>query len=95
MSTQKQARKLEGATSSALMFYTTLGCSLCEKAKPAIWPVLETFGLQLQPVDIAEDEQLSTLFGWSIPVVGLGNTGDVLCWPFTSSELEAWLRERL
>lgn len=79
----------------ALLLYTTLGCSLCEKAKPEIWPLLDQFGLQLQSVDIAEDEHLSELFGWSIPVVGLGDTGDVLCWPFTRSELEVWLNERL
>lgn len=79
----------------ALIFYTTLGCSLCEKAKPEIWPLLEKFGLQLQPVDIADDEELTRLFGWSIPVVGLGEVDDVLCWPFTASELDAWLQTRL
>ncbi|WP_299593069.1 glutaredoxin family protein [uncultured Microbulbifer sp.] len=78
-----------------LILYTTLGCSLCEKAKVEIWPQLAQFQLQLESVDIADDEQLSRLFGWSIPVVGLGDTDDVLCWPFTSHELEAWLRARL
>ncbi|MBB5210580.1 glutaredoxin family protein [Microbulbifer hydrolyticus] len=79
----------------ALILYTTLGCSLCEKAKVEIWPQLEKFQLRLQSVDIAEDEQLSRLFGWSIPVVGLGDTDDVICWPFTASELEQWLQTRL
>ncbi|WP_226704456.1 glutaredoxin family protein [Microbulbifer elongatus] len=78
-----------------LILYTTLGCSLCEKAKVEIWPQLEQFQLQLQSVDIADDEQLTRLFGWSIPVVGLGDTSDVLCWPFTAHELEEWLRARL
>ncbi|QIL91816.1 glutaredoxin family protein [Microbulbifer harenosus] len=79
----------------ALFFYTTLGCSLCEKAKPEIWPLLEKFDLRLQPVDIADDEELTRLFGWSIPVVGLGEVEDVLCWPFTTSELASWLSARL
>ncbi|WP_295801974.1 glutaredoxin family protein [uncultured Microbulbifer sp.] len=82
-------------SAQALVFYTTLGCTLCEKAKEVAWPVLAQHQLRLQPVDIAEDEKLSELFGWSIPVVGLGDTGDVLCWPFTGEELDAWLRERL
>ncbi|MFV8782451.1 glutaredoxin family protein [Microbulbifer sp. SA54] len=79
----------------ALIIYTTLGCTLCEKAKVELWPVLEKLDLTLKSVDIADDEQLSELFGWSIPVVGLGDTGDVLCWPFTSAELEDWLQSRL
>lgn len=78
-----------------LVFYTTLGCSLCEKAKVEIWPLLERFQLRLKPVDIADDEQLTRLFGWSIPVVGLGNVEDVLCWPFVAEELEQWLKARL
>ncbi|WGL17271.1 glutaredoxin family protein [Microbulbifer bruguierae] len=78
-----------------LIFYTTLGCSLCEKAKVEIWPLLEKYQLTLQPVDIADDEQLSRLFGWSIPVVGLGVIEDVLCWPFAREELDHWLSERL
>ncbi|WP_233998936.1 glutaredoxin family protein [Microbulbifer pacificus] len=79
----------------ALFFYTTLGCSLCEKAKPEIWPLLDQFKLRLQPVDIADDEELTRRFGWSIPVVGLGDLDDVLCWPFTSGELVSWLQARL
>ncbi|MBN8431767.1 glutaredoxin family protein [Microbulbifer salipaludis] len=79
----------------ALILYTTLGCSLCEKAKVEIWPQLEAFQLRLASVDIADDEELSRRFGWSIPVVGLGDVDDVLCWPFSSHELEEWLRARL
>lgn len=79
----------------ALILYTTLGCSLCEKAKAEIWPVLENFQLRLDSVDIADDEQLTRLFGWSIPVVGLGDVEDVLCWPFTAGELAQWLQARL
>jgi len=83
------------AVSRPLVFYTTLGCSLCEKAKPEVWPLLDQFGLTFTPVDIADDDHLSELFGWSIPVVGLGDTGDVLCWPFTTSELKVWLEARV
>ncbi|GAB2502796.1 glutaredoxin family protein [Microbulbifer agarilyticus] len=78
-----------------LLLYTTLGCSLCEKAKLEIWPLLEKYQLRLVSVDIADDETLTRLFGWSIPVVGLGQVDDVICWPFTVDELDQWLVARL
>lgn len=82
-------------SAQALVLYTTLGCTLCEKAKEVAWPVLAQHQMQMQSVDIADDDRLSELFGWSIPVVGLGDVEDVLCWPFTSEELAAWLNERI
>lgn len=78
--------------SRELILYTTLGCSLCEKAKLEIWPVLEQFQLRLREVDIAEDPELMERFSTRIPVVGLGDS-DVVCdWPFTSAQLKEWLR---
>ncbi|GMG88156.1 glutaredoxin family protein [Biformimicrobium ophioploci] len=78
-----------------LVLYTTLGCSLCEKAKLEIWPAIENHGLALQEVDIAEDPELFTAFGTRIPVVGLGDKRDVLGWPFTAQELGDWIGVRL
>ncbi|KUJ84895.1 glutaredoxin family protein [Microbulbifer flavimaris] len=78
-----------------LILYTTLGCTLCEKAKPEIWPVLEVFGLRLKQVDIAEDEGLMARFATSIPVVGLGDPTDVCVWPFDQAQLADWLSARL
>ena len=79
----------------SLILYTTLGCSLCEKAKVEIWPLLGKFHLQLQPMDIAEDEQLLTRFGKRIPLVGLGNLEDTCDWPFDREALTVWLQQRL
>lgn len=78
-----------------LILYTTLGCTLCEKAKPEIWPVLEAFGLHLKQVDIAEDEALMTRFSTSIPAVGLGDPRDVCLWPFDQAALAEWVSARL
>lgn len=78
-----------------LILYTTLGCSLCEKAKLEIWPVLEQSQLRLREVDIAEDPQLLERFGTRIPVVGLGDPDDTCPWPFDSAHLGDWLRQRL
>ncbi|WP_323844056.1 glutaredoxin family protein [Microbulbifer magnicolonia] len=78
-----------------LYLYTTLGCSLCEKAKLEIWPQLEQFRLQLQEVDIAEDPELLEHFATQIPVVGLGDPRDVCIWPFDRAQLNDWLRQRI
>ncbi|WP_237055993.1 glutaredoxin family protein [Microbulbifer sediminum] len=78
-----------------LLLYTTLGCSLCEKAKAEIWPVLDDFALRLREVDISDDLDLERRFGARIPVVGLGDPDDVLGWPFDSSKLRNWLQARL
>ncbi|GAA5523475.1 hypothetical protein Maes01_00020 [Microbulbifer aestuariivivens] len=78
-----------------LILYTTLGCTLCEKAKPEIWPVVEMFGLRLRQVDIAEDDELMERFSRSIPVVGLGDPEDTCPWPFTRTQLAEWVSTRL
>ncbi|WP_226647253.1 glutaredoxin family protein [Microbulbifer variabilis] len=78
-----------------LLLYTTLGCSLCEKAKLEIWPLLEQFGLRLREVDIAEDDGLFERFSLLIPVVGLGDPEDTCAWPFEQSQLKAWLAKRI
>lgn len=78
-----------------LLLYTTLGCSLCEKAKLEIWPQLEQFQLRLREVDIADDPQLLERFATQIPVVGLGDPNDVCAWPFDQAQLHNWLRQRL
>lgn len=78
-----------------LILYTTLGCSLCEKAKLEIWPQLEPFRLRLRELDIADDPLLMEKFATSIPVVGLGDPEDVLAWPFDRGQLETWLRGRI
>ena len=80
---------------SELILYTTLGCSLCEKAKVEIWPQLSHFDLRLREVDIADDPQLLERFAVRIPLVGLGNPDDVCGWPFDSSQLAEWLEARL
>ncbi|WP_299944093.1 glutaredoxin family protein [uncultured Microbulbifer sp.] len=84
---------MKGATE--LILYTTLGCSLCEKAKVEIWPLLPRFGLRLREVDIADDDQLLERFRLMIPAVGLGDPEEVCPWPFDRSQLQAWLAERL
>ncbi|WKD51324.1 glutaredoxin family protein [Microbulbifer spongiae] len=78
-----------------LILYTTLGCSLCEKAKKEIWPLLARFDLRLHAVDIADDAYLLERFQSIIPAVGLGDPEDVCLWPFDRLQLQTWLIQRL
>lgn len=78
-----------------LTLYTTLGCTLCEKAKAEIWPLLSPHDLRLREVDIADDPALMERFATQIPLVGLGDPEDVCAWPFDSHRLEEWLLARL
>lgn len=70
-----------------LILYTTLGCTLCDKAKILSWPVLQHFGYRFHEIDIADDESLMERYGVRIPVVRREDTGVELGWPFTQEQL--------
>lgn len=68
-----------------LIFYTTVGCHLCEHAAV----VLKEFSEQpsapqfdLDEVDISTDEQLVELYGIRIPVVKNSANEKEVGWPF-------------
>ncbi len=75
-----------------LLFFTTVGCHLCEQAAQRLMMVKPDFEtLEIVEVDIAEHDDLMALYGIRIPVVKVeGNEGD-LGWPFTAAELHAFL----
>ncbi|PCI73378.1 MAG: NrdH-redoxin [SAR86 cluster bacterium] len=73
-----------------LIFYTTVGCHLCEHA--AI--VLQEFAAQseappfdLDEVDISTDEYLVELYGIRIPVVKNSANEKEIGWPFGLEDL--------
>lgn len=68
-----------------LIFYTTVGCHLCEHAAL----VLQEFAAQsgapqfvLEEVDISTDEKLVELYGIRIPVVKNSVSEQEIGWPF-------------
>jgi len=63
-----------------LTLYTTLGCHLCEQAKPHIFAALLHTDFILEEIDIANDEALVEKYGLLIPV--LACQGRELNWPF-------------
>ncbi|MYM62117.1 glutaredoxin family protein [Pseudomaricurvus sp. HS19] len=74
-----------------LYLYTTLGCHLCEQAQALAWPLLGTYGLRLQSVEIADDPQLLERYGVRIPVLAVVGDEEGLGWPFDAAALEAYL----
>jgi len=75
---------------SQIVFYTTVGCHLCEHAAV----VLEEFSAQagaplfeLLEVDISTDEQLVELYGIRIPVLKNAANGKEIGWPFEARDV--------
>ena len=75
---------------SQIVFYTTVGCHLCEHAAV----VLEEFSAQsgapqfeLLEVDISTDEQLVELYGIRIPVLKNTANGKEIGWPFVAGDV--------
>jgi hypothetical protein len=73
-----------------LLLYTGPNCSLCEKAKQVIWPVIGHTGHSLREVDITSDIELLRTYRPQIPV--LHSQDEDLCWPFDEDALIRWLR---
>lgn len=78
-----ERREMSG---SELILYSGPHCTLCEKAKQVIWPVLQQLGMKLVEVDITSDVELLRRYRLSIPVVAFSN-GTELGWPFDSEQL--------
>lgn len=70
-----------------LLFYTTLGCHLCEHAETMLLKLQAEQRQQFESVDISSDEKLVELYGIRIPVVKNPDTGKEIGWPFDESEL--------
>jgi hypothetical protein len=71
----------------------TEACHLCETAEALVAPIAAAFGWSVEPVDVAEDDDLFERWGERVPVLERTDTGAVLCWPFGAREVEAVLGE--
>lgn len=71
----------------ALLLYTTEGCHLCEQAET----LLQTAGVAVKRVDIADDDGLFHLYGTRIPVLRRSDTGQELAWPFDGAAIGGFL----
>lgn len=72
---------------TSLIFYTTLGCHLCEEAKQFLDYLVSVKPVEFEAVDISSSEELVDLYGIRIPVVKNLDTGEELGWPFDYGQL--------
>lgn len=70
-----------------VVLYTTLGCHLCDQARELV--AMVNPGLELTPVDVAEDDVLIEQYGERIPV--LMCEGRELAWPFGLLDVQQFL----
>lgn len=77
----------------SLLFYTTLGCTLCEHAKDELAKVFADLNTELVFVDIASDDALIERYGMKIPVLRNSDTGQELNWPFDADQLLIWWQQ--
>ena len=75
-----------------LVFYTTVGCHLCEEAEVLLRALRDSGEpLSWSAVDIADDDGLFARYGWSIPVLRRTDAAE-LAWPFGIDELRRFVR---
>ena len=73
-----------------LTLFGTLGCHLCEDAELII---AECEGIKVETIDIAEQEQWQEKYAIRIPVLYHPETEKELGWPFTSADIEGFIKE--
>ena len=76
-----------------LIFYTTLGCHLCDQAKAIMSETLNPEFFQVKEQDIADDDALIERYGTRIPVLQRCQDGTELGWPFDHKDLVVFLSE--
>jgi len=67
---------------TSLVFYTTVGCHLCEEAEQMLRQMQAQHYFEWQAVDIADDVELVRLYGIRIPVLKILGANNELRWPF-------------
>lgn len=72
---------------TTLIFYTSVGCHLCEQAEHLLTELADSMELEVQTVDIGSDVALVTLYGMRIPVVKNRDSEAEIGWPFTLEDL--------
>ena len=74
-----------------LIFYTTVGCHLCEQAEELLEFIARESGLDWEKTDIADDPALVDRYGIRIPVLRRTDDDSELGWPFDLEQLREFL----
>ncbi len=74
-----------------LYLYSTPGCHLCELARDIVDPLLQTYVVALEEIDISQSDELIERYGVKIPVLKSPAHLEELCWPFDTTQTAAFL----
>ena len=75
-----------------LFLYTTAGCHLCEEAQSMVTPLMASYGLVLEAVEIANSDILLQRYGARIPVLKIESESGELGWPFNQAQVIAFIK---
>lgn len=73
---------------SKFILLGTSACHLCEQAEG----LLNEIDISYQKIDIAEQEQWQAQYAIKIPVLLNMESQQELCWPFTTKEIQAFIK---
>ena len=77
-----------------LLLLGTSGCHLCEQAEEIINACLpDNFGITIEIIDIAEQEQWQEKYAIRIPVLYHPETQKELGWPFENAQVIQFINE--
>ncbi|MGB3622235.1 glutaredoxin family protein [Ketobacter sp. MCCC 1A13808] len=76
-----------------LIFYTTLGCHLCDQAREVYQSTLNPDYFHVQEVEIAEQDTLIERYGTRIPVLKNPLNHQEIEWPFDPDSLMQFLSD--
>jgi len=81
---------------SQVLFYTTVGCHLCDEATQMLEQVCRVFpGMSWTAVEISVDAALVDKYGLRIPVIRLEGCAAELGWPFDQATLASFLASQM
>ena len=70
----------------------TLGCHLCDQARPCVVAEAERGGWVLEEVDVALDDELLAAYSERIPVLRCSDRAQELAWPFDQVAVRMFLQ---
>jgi len=73
------------------LLYGTQDCHLCELAEAIVASALDGLALQVELIDIADDSDLVSRYGESIPVLASASCASELKWPFDQDQVIQFL----
>jgi len=77
----------------SIIFYTTVGCHLCEQAEELLQQMTLEAELSWEKTDIADDPGLVESYGIRIPVLRRVDDEIELGWPFDLGQLREFVKD--